>query len=316
MLNFELCYLKKQSNKKRLSQFLKIEMYKLKEVSKYFPVSPFEREFGNGKKRRLYNPNREYKQVLKRINISLQQIPIPSYVFGGIKKRDYVKNATVHKDNIYYLLMDLKDFFPSTSETFVYDFFKKKLGLAVDIARILTLLVTVPNEENSNCRNLPQGYSTSPVLSYLAYYDMFEKIRILAHSHGIEFTCYYDDLTFSSPSLIGKTFKKQVIEIIEQFGLMVNNKKTQLIRNINGTRITGTIVKNNKLYSPNKLQRKLTDKFNELNNLDLSDPMIERNAVIQLCNTVQGCCSAITSIEKTRKFPHILSKVREIRRSV
>ncbi|GGA11925.1 hypothetical protein GCM10008018_66260 [Paenibacillus marchantiophytorum] len=316
MLNIQLCKLKNLKSKKMLSLYLRIELYKLKDITKHYSTAPFEKEFDNGKKRMLYNPNKDYKQVLKRINLILQQIPIPNYVFGGIRERDYVQNATVHKDNNFYLLMDLKNFFPSTSDSYVYDFFKNKLGMSMDNAKIVTLLVTVPNEGNSGIRSLPQGFSTSPVLSYLSYSDMFEKIHDLAVSQGIKFSCYYDDLTFSSSNMIGKSFKNRVIEIVEQFNLKVNNKKTHLTRNINGTRITGTIVKNNTLFAPNKLQRKLTEKFNELEKMEQVDILNKREVIQLLCNTVQGCCSAIMSVERTRKFPHILRRVREIRRSV
>ncbi|WP_052676075.1 reverse transcriptase family protein [Paenibacillus sp. IHBB 10380] len=310
MIDYTVCTLYGVKNKKYLSELLKIELFKLKEIEKYYITLPFSKKMGNNKIRLLYNPSKEYKDILKRLNYFLQKIVLPDYVFGGIKKRDYIQNASKHKDNKFFLIIDLKDFFPSTSDTYVYNFFKNKLNMSIDVAKICTLLVTEQSEINT--RYLPQGYSTSPILSYLCYFEMFNSINSLSINNNITYSCYYDDNTFSSKNIIIKDFKNKIVEIIKSYNLQVNPKKTILLKNTKGVRITGTIVNNNILSAPNPLQGKMYINFNKLVNSDLTD-MNEAKNIIKLCNIVQGCSSAIKSIERQRKFPHILKKVKEIR---
>lgn len=312
MLNFEDCILFDISNKKYLSELLKIDLFKLKDVKKYYSTTPFLKKFPSGKTRLLYNPPKEYKLVLKRINSYLNRIHIPPYVFGGIKNRDYVKNAHTHIDNKHFLLVDLKDFFPSTSDSYVYDFFRNKLRMSKDISKICTLLVTESISETTEIRSLPQGYPTSPILIYLCYSDMYNKLQKLSLDNNKSFSCYYDDITFSSQETISKQFKKKIIGIIEGFDLKINKQKTQLRRIKNGVKITGTIIKHNTMTAPNKLQKKMYTKYNELLDLYSKTPDNTRD-IKKLCNAVQGCTSAIRSIERNRHFPIIMKKLKEIR---
>lgn len=289
MIDFKSTRLYGITNKKYLSELLKIELYKLKEVERYFTSVSFIKLMKNGKSRPLFNPPKEYKLVLKRMNQLLQQIPLPSYV------------------------LDLKDFFPSTSESYVYGFFRNKLNMSIDIARICTILVTEANTD-TNIRCLPQGFSTSPVLSYLCYYDMFNKLMELSNRNEITYTCYYDDFTFSSKYFIEKKFRTNAIKIIKSYDLKVNIKKTKLVRNVIGVKITGAILKDNVLFAPNKLQGKMYSNYKELEDLDLL--MASKKEIIKLCNVIQGCSSAIKSIERQRTFPHISKRVKEIRDGV
>lgn len=309
MLNYALCRLNGFSSKKRLSLFLKVDAYKFRNVDGFFVSPSFTQRDSKGKDRVLYNPNKEYKLVLNRICRDLQRIEFPNYVFGGLKGKSYVQNAEFHINGLFYLTLDLKNFFPSTNDYYVFNFFRNKMGMSVDISKIMTLLVTEPNKENSEIRSLPQGFPTSPVLSYLCYVDMFQEINKYAEDNGIKFSCYYDDLTFSSDTKINKSFRREVEKIVEQYRLKVNKKKTRLKRNVNGVKITGVILKENRLLAPNKLHKKMMDRFNQLTSLDLEKARYKK--IDKLCNSVRGCCSAITSVDRSMQFPYILSEVRK-----
>jgi RNA-directed DNA polymerase len=315
MIDFKQCKLYGIQNKKYLSELLGIDVFKLKDVNSYYFTQPFEKEFKNGKKRSLYNPSKEYRVVLKKMNFYLQQITPPYYIFGGIKKRDYAKNASLHKESNYFLQLDLKDFFPSTRDFYVFNFFKYKLSMSIDISKICTMLVTEPNISDSNIRFLPQGYSTSPLLSYLCYFDMYNGIHSIVQKEDMAFSCYYDDISFSSMKFINKKFKEKIVNVIKEYDLQINPNKTQFKKNLHGIRVTGTIIKNHDLSAPNKLQLKMYKYFEELIFVYSNYPD-KKEEIIKLCNIVNGCVSSIRSVETTRVFPHITNKVREIRKLI
>lgn len=312
MVNFNECKLYGITNKKYLSHLLHIELKKLKNIESYYSTSPFKKQSSNSTKiRLLYNPHPEYKKVLKRLNSLLKKITPPEYIYGGIKNRSYVMNADIHKDKEYLLCMDLKDFFPSTSDDYIYKFFKNKLCMSDDIAKICTLLTTEPLPK-SNKRHLPQGYSTSPYLSFLSYFNMYNGIYTLATNAGMTFSCYYDDFTFSSSTFINKSFKNTVINIIEEHGLQVNEDKTRLYKVKNkGIKVTGSIISDGKLKSPNKLQKNMYNTFQDLILIYEHEPLAI-NKLTTMYNKVQGMKTAIKSIEKNRDFAYIENKLNEI----
>ncbi|MED4256713.1 reverse transcriptase family protein [Priestia megaterium] len=312
MANFNDCKLYGITNKKYLSELLHVDLKKLKNVEEHYNTSPFFKQSSSGKTRILYNPHPEYKKILKRLNLLLKQILPPEYIYGGIKNRSYVMNADVHTHNEYLLSVDLKDFFPSTSDKYVYKFFKNKLCMSEDIAKICTLLTT-ESLPGSDRRHLPQGYTTSPYLSFLSYFDMYNGIYTVARNANMNFSCYYDDFTFSASTFINKSFKNRIISIIQEHDLQVNKNKTRLSKTRNkGIKITGSIIHDDKLKSPNSLQKEMYKTFENLILIYETEPLATKK-LITMCNKVQGMKTAIKSIEKQRQFPYIDSKVKEIR---
>lgn len=302
------------SNKKYLAELLNIEVFKLKDITKYYSAQPFTAE-KNGKIRTLFNPSPEHKRILKKINSLLSPIGAGNYAFGGIKNRSYVMNVDIHKSNTYYCLIDLKNFFPSTKEIYVYKFFKHKLDMSSDIARICTLLTTEKNSPDSLLRHLPQGYSTSPFLSYLTYLDLFEELNAISISNNLTFSCYYDDLTFSSNSYISKGLKRNIIKRIKHYDLEINTEKSKLIKNNYGLKITGAVIRNNKLLAPNHIQFKLFSKYDQLMKKNSESPYDVKN-IIHLCNEVQGLCAAVKSVNPERNFDHINKSIKNIRNEI
>ncbi|WP_106768263.1 reverse transcriptase family protein [Paenibacillus faecalis] len=306
------CKLQNISNKKYFSELIRIPLSHLKNVRKYYTTVPFTQMTQKNKPRTLYNPSTEHKRILKSINRHLQKIIIPEYVIGGVKGKSYINNGEIHNGQSFFCLIDFTDFFPSTNEKYVYNFFRYKLNNSVDIAKILTLLVT-ETSPSTGVDILPQGYPTSPILSYLSYHGMFSKLKILADANNYKFSCYYDDVTFSSNTFINKNFKKQVIRVTSDYGLKVHPQKSGIYILKNGIRITGTIVRKEGLYAPNKLQLKMINQFKELE--QKAKVSADHDEIISLINRVQGTVSAIKSIEKDRSFPHITRRLKEIRHS-
>lgn len=296
------------SNKKYLSELLQLDLKTLKNINKYYETEPFYKDI-NGKIRELYNPTDAHKNALKRIVKMLGYIGFPSYVCGGIPQVSYVDNASRHLEKEYLLLLDITNFFPSTKDSYVYNFFHKCLNQPEDIAKILTNLTTV---KNGDSRFLPQGFSTSPMLSFLSYHKMYEELNAFSESNNFTFSAYYDDFTFSSKKFIHPSKRREAIAIIEKFGLKVNKKKTRLTI-CNHTRVTGVIIHENTKKAPKKLHKKMYDYYRLLLNMDKNPTNFKQDEFIDTCNRFQGCIAAIQSIEQERNLEHYKNTLRYIR---
>lgn len=299
------------SNKKYVAELLNVEKEKLKNVSSEFVPYRFEQAV-KGKKRILYNPNDIHKAILKKITRMISQLDLPDYTFGGIKGKNYIDNANVHRDNSYLLLVDIKNFFPSTRDSYIYGLFKTKFEMPSDIAKIFTDLVTVPCE-NGEGRYLPQGYPTSPILSFFAYLDMYEQILEVVRANNMEFSCYYDDLTLSSNKFIAKSIKRRVTRIIRKYGFEVHPTKSRLVIK-KYTKVTGVILKEGEIAAPKALLRKLHDAHNLMRLMDKDCAKHTKEDFIDICNKVQGLISAIKSINDQKKLDVYINTLTHIRK--
>lgn len=303
------------SNKKKLADMLKVDKKTLKKVRlEYIPYKlPDESSMINDKLRNLYNPNKIHKQALKSLVNYLSHTPIPSYVYGGIKKRSHIQNATVHKNKKYLMLIDIKDFFPSTSDFYVYKLFTHHFKMEQDLAKILTDFVTIPCE-NREGRYLPQGYPTSPILSYLAYEQMYNRLHKLAEDNQLEFTCYYDDLTFSSNKFINKSLKRHCASIIKDYGFEIHSLKSKVMIK-NGVEVTGVFLdQSGKIKPTKKLLQKLQDCYEKMIFMDTCPQDFSKDEFIFILNRFLGLISAIKSIQNERNLELYENKSRYIRK--
>ncbi|MEH7440684.1 hypothetical protein V7182_24865, partial [Neobacillus drentensis] len=108
---------------------------------------------------------------------------------------------------------------------------------------------------------------------------------------------------------------RNIVKVIKEYGLVVNDKKTRLLFNKHGIKITGTIVKDNSLLSPNKTQLKMYNHFEKLMVLYSTDPNQEHE-ILGLCNKVNGLFTALKIVETNRDLEYIKNKVKEIRKAI
>ncbi|UYP10282.1 reverse transcriptase family protein [Priestia megaterium] len=314
-MNFNNSRLYALSNKKVLADILGIDKKRVKNVIQEFvPYKlPPELSTVNGKQRDLYNPNDEHKRALRKLVRLLMQVEIPPYVYGGIKEKSHIQNASVHATGKYLMLIDIQNFFPSTSDSYVYDLFKNKFGMANDIAKILTNFVTVPCE-NSDGRYLPQGYPTSPILSYLSYLDMYEELLYLAVENGMKFSCYYDDLTFSSDIFISKSLKRKCSQIIGKYHFKIHPTKSKLIMK-KGVEVTGIFLDDlGEIKVPKKLLKKLQSSYEKVKEMGENPSTYIKSDFVDELNRLQGLIAAVKSIEVNRKVDLYLNELKYIRK--
>lgn len=167
---------------------------------------------------------------------------------GFTKQKSIFTNAKEHLNKKALLKMDLKDFFPSIPISWVIKYFYK-LGYSPNICFYLASLCCYKGY-------LSQGSVTSPYLSNILLIGLDNRLEKLSMAYQLTYTRYADDLTFSGEYIPHK-FSTIVSDIVENFGLLVNDKKTRLHLKPGQRIVTGLSVSGTELTVPREFKRKI-----------------------------------------------------------
>jgi hypothetical protein len=237
-------------SKKKLAALLFTSVTALKGMTdKSVPHYEYwEEEKDDGSMRPLCRPHEGLDKAQSRVAYLLACIETPDYVHAPVPKKTYVTNAAAHLGSRSFCLMDIESFYPSCREDKVLAFFHHRMKCSLDVSVILARLCCDKG-------SLPQGSSSSPILSYWTYSEMWDAIYEISQRAGTVFTLYIDDLTISGE----KVSKKTVWEIQKQIykhGLSIKAKKTRWIIN-KPADVTGVIIAPKSLRLPNRQHKKL-----------------------------------------------------------
>lgn len=194
----------------------------------------------------------ELKQKHRKINSFLQSRFIPSvFSKGYVKGRSIYDNALAHMYNDYFIMLDIKDFFPHICHKQL----SEKIFHEINLVKPDQISRKECNDIIECCsittRGLPLGFITSPILSniYLKefdciFYGHLKKMEL----DNIIYTRYADDIivSFKSDSVtMLPEIEANIIDtsksLLSRYGLQLNNKKTRAYNlNVsNHVRITG-----------------------------------------------------------------------------
>ena len=223
------------------SEFLR---YKTDKLGNKRRNKPKYSQFGEFWSRTINPPKDELKEIQKRINGYLvEQVPMPSYAFGGIKHKDNVRNARFHKGQKYVFQTDLKDFFPYITHKMVYEMFVR-VGFSHDVSSLLTKLTTYKG-------HLPQGAPTSTTIANLVFVPTGLEIQAIAEREGLRFTTFVDDVTMSSQTDF-KHVVPEIVQTITSHGFKISQGKTTYKSGI--TEVTGVKMLNNSMTVTEKFK--------------------------------------------------------------
>ena len=209
-----------------------------------------------GKKKKLRDlayPEGRLRAVHERLKYHLNKVRQPSYLFSPRRKRSQRDNADHHLDQEQYLTLDLKQFYPSTTDTMVRRWFRDNLGMYSDVAGVLTHLCTIDGKVSF-------GSPLTPVLCSLIHRPMFDKIAEICDNRGLRYSVWVDDLTISGKFVPAEVLA-QIRAVVREYGL-----KSHSIRFRCGNRpvfITGIGVVGRNLVAPNSLHLKIRDCWKE-----------------------------------------------------
>lgn len=185
--------------------------------------------------RQIYAPDdrlKKYQNII--LHKIISKMPVSKYATAYKKGGTLVQNASPHVGKRYLLKLDITDFFGSICFEQIYNaafntrYFPKQIGV------ILTKLCS---------RNgvLPQGAPTSPALSNIVMRNFDDNIGKWCERHGISYTRYCDDMTFSSNQPLYTVYQKAKA-MLEEMGFELNEKKTRFVTNANRQSVTGLTV--------------------------------------------------------------------------
>lgn len=203
---------------------------------------------GNQRTRQLNSTKIELKRIQKRIlALLMSHVEIPTYAFGGVPKKDNIKNAKYHQGNKYIFTTDLRSFFPSISHNSVFEVYCNN-GYSPTVARILTKLTTYKHQ-------LPQGVPTSTLLALLAFKPTGDKLYDYASQHNLKFSIFVDDITISS-SVDFKHLVPDILNIIVSAGYKISHNKTHY--STKNPIITGIKCQNNRIKLPQSTYKRMS----------------------------------------------------------
>ncbi len=191
----------------------------------------------NGKIREIHIPNKNVKALQAWVlRMILDKIIPSSHATAFRKNYSIINHVTPHKYNRYFLLIDIKDFFPSIERKRICFLFQT-IGYNEKQSKILSRICTCGNF-------LPQGGITSPAIANLIVNRLDRRVSSLCIQKNIIYTRYADDLTFSSNNrnILNNT-KEILLKIIENESFTPNIKKTHFMGPKIRCSITG-LVKN------------------------------------------------------------------------
>lgn len=203
---------------------------------------------GNQRTRQLNSTKIELKRIQKRIlTLLMSHVEIPTYAFGGVPKKDNIKNAKYHQGNKYIFTTDLRSFFPSISHNSVFEVYCNN-GYSPTVARILTKLTTYKYQ-------LPQGVPTSTLLALLAFKSTGDKLYDYAIQHNLKFSIFVDDITISS-KVDFKQLVPDILDIIVSAGYKISHNKTHY--STKNPIITGVKCQNNRIKLPQSTYKRIS----------------------------------------------------------
>lgn len=214
-----------------------------------------------GKVRDLAYPEGWLRVVHEKLKFHLNKVKQPDYLFSPRKNRGQRDNAELHLDQLQYLSLDLKQFYPSTSRSQVKSWLIQDLDMMDDVAGLFAELATVDDIVSF-------GSPLTPVLCALVHRNMFDQIAELCGDRGLRYSLWVDDLTISGKFIPGELLE-EIREIIRRFG-----HRSHKISYRTGNRpvfVTGIGIVGRELVAPQTLHRRIKDYWEQFYSAETTD---------------------------------------------
>jgi len=190
----------------------------------------------------------------------------PSNIHGFVRGRNIKSNAEMHLGKKYILSLDIKDYFETITDNQIEKTLVSK-GLSSLVSENIAKIATIQGK-------LVQGFHSSPTIANLVTESMDFKLKDFC-SDTIIFSRYADDMYFSSDSKIPDINKLK--EIVESFGFLINNSKTQLMLRGRKQYVTGlTVFDNLKPRISKKVKRNLRLEIHFISKFGLEEHIMKK----------------------------------------
>ena len=178
--------------------------------------------------------------------------------------KNFATNAGVHRGQQFIGKLDIVDFFGSVTQSSVAETLES-LNFSKEAARTISGLCTTSKPGSRKAVFfLPQGASTSPVLSNIAMAGVDETIASFCQQEQLKYSRYSDDITISGNSRIGVLRGLQRVEkVLSTFNYVSNVQKRVILGPSDRRYVTGCVV-GQKILPPRQSRRKIRAAFHLL----------------------------------------------------
>jgi hypothetical protein len=240
-MNSYQCTLYGVKSLNKLQQFLQIEQKThFKNLSLNLTSNPmgYYSSFTNQDNRLVFKCSKYITKLHKKI-MKLFNIEQASYLKSGVKKESHITNAKEHQNSNFFLLVDIKSFYPSITKSKIKTQLIQNYKQSKDVAEFISNLVTIPQEKALGKRALVTGSPLSQWFAYMINKKMFDELNKISKEENIIFSVYVDDITFSSKKVVTYKFYTKVYNIIKKYGYRIHQGKMYRGKLGNKTKITG-----------------------------------------------------------------------------
>jgi RNA-directed DNA polymerase len=203
----------------------------------------------NGGKRLIAHPSKELKYIQNIIlDILKANLPIHNCAYAYVAKKNIKENAFLHANNPYLLKMDFKDFFPSITPGLFFEECEKHSFFLSKEDQNLIANFLFWKKKHAHKLVLSIGAPSSPFVSNFIMYSFDAVISDYCKSHGIVYSRYADDLTFSTKekgilSRLPKVINEKLNSLYRR-SIKINHEKTTFLSKARSRNITGLVLTN------------------------------------------------------------------------
>lgn len=204
--------------------------------------------------RLVSQPAAQLKPILSWLNLQilskLEVSPIATAFQSGSSTLD---NASRHKESLYSVRIDIKDFFPSIQKTDLYRAINNQSSRLPPFSTETETLTLIGDVCFDEWHRLPIGYSTSPTIANAVMRDLDNQLARLTSNKSVfgqsQITRYADDFVFSTDKKGAcRAFISEFEALLNRTTspkLKINHEKTRLMSRGGGsTLITGLRINN------------------------------------------------------------------------
>jgi hypothetical protein len=222
----------------------------------HFHYRHFTKKKRDGGQREIAAPDSKLKCLQQEIvRRHFTAIPVHPAATAYRKGQSTADHAWAHAGAAILITADVQDFFPSTKEWRIEEWWRQRIE-EDELAHLLTRLTTYRG-------GLPQGAPTSPALSNFVNHELDERLTERALAVGARYTRYCDDLAFSWPSEPGppSDFEIGVRSLLSEFGYTLHPEKGWRVqyRRDEPEMVGVVLTRGGKVRLPEEVRRKMAN---------------------------------------------------------
>lgn len=210
----------------KLQNYLLIKKKEFESLSMELDETPhkFFKSFFDEKGRELFRCNSYVTMLHKRLIKLFNIAEVPIYLKSGVKKQSHITNVKYHENNNFFLLIDIKGFYPSITKSKIKNQLITTYKQSSNVAEFISNLVTIHQVKTNNKRALVTGSPLSQYFAFIINKKMFDELNKVSLAENIKFSVYVDDMTFSSKQVICYKFYQKIFSILTKHGFKIHLK--------------------------------------------------------------------------------------------